>query len=409
MFVKYIIFLFLFLCSNFLFSKEKNFNFFGFNDFIKTIDYIKKYYVIDVDDINLFDGIVKGLLKSLDMHSNFFEKNEFEELKLLTFGEFVGLGVEISLIKGFPVIVGILPESPAIKNGLQVGDVLIGIDNKSLNGLSLKQIVSLIRGGKNTNIYISFIRFNCNRLCSVVLKREIIKLSSIKYDLIDSHYGYIRIFQFQLKTYDEFLSAINNIKVLSNNSIYGFIIDLRNNPGGLLDVSAKISNLFLNSELLYLNNLIVYTRGKNSFIQLKKKANGKDILNGLPIIILVNSGTASAAEILAGSLQDHRRAIVVGNTTFGKGSVQTIFPLKECGGALKLTTSYFYTPFGRSIQLQGIEPDIITTKLFIDIDSDNYLYNLKFMNIYKNLFIIDNCLYEGLCLLKSFQLFSFFN
>lgn len=406
MFIKYIIFLFLFLFSNFLISKEKNVFLNGFYDFIRTLDYIKKYYVSNVDDVHLFNGTIKGLLKSLDIHSGFFNKYEFEELKLLTLGEFIGLGIEISLVKGFPVIVGILENSPACKSGLKIGDVITCIDNNSLNGLTLKQIVFLIRGKKNTCINISFIRFNSNKLFNVVLYRDVVKLSSIKYDLLDNNYGYIKIFQFQIKTYNEFLFAINSIKKASNNNLYGFIIDLRNNPGGILDISVKISNLFLNSSSLFSNSLIVYTKGKNSSIQIKRNANGKDILDGIPLIILVNSGTASASEIIAGALQDHKRAVVVGNTTFGKGSVQTIFPLKNTGGALKLTTSYFFTPFGRSIQLHGVEPDIFVSKLFDENNFNYYFFDLNIKRRYKKSFIFDYYLYEGLCLLKGFHLFT---
>ncbi len=320
--------------------------------FTDVITRIKNDYVEEVSDDELFENAIRGMLNGLDPHSAYLNTEEFNELRIGTTGEFGGLGIEVGLEDGFVRVVSPIDDTPAERAGMQAGDLIIRLDDTPVKGLSLNDAVKLMRGKPGSVITLTVIREGEDQPISVDIERAVIKTTSVRSRMLDEKFGYVRISNFQTKTTADMLKAIKKLQADSE-GLSGLVLDLRNNPGGVLSGAVGVSDAFLN------DGMIVYTDGRESDSQLRYDATSGDAINGAPLVVLVNGGSASASEIVAGAMQDHERAIIMGTKTFGKGSVQTIQDLPG-GGAVKLTTSRYYTPQGRSIQALGIEPDIAT-------------------------------------------------
>ena len=320
--------------------------------FTDVITRIKNDYVEEVSDDELFENAIRGMLNGLDPHSAYLNTEEFNELRIGTTGEFGGLGIEVSMEDGFVRVVSPIDDTPAERAGMQAGDLIIRLDETPVKGLSLNDAVKLMRGKPGSIMSLTVIREGEDQPLSIDIERAVIKVTSVRSRMLDDDFGYLRISNFQTKTTADMLKAIRKLKS-DNDGLSGLVLDLRNNPGGVLSGAVGVSDAFLN------DGMIVYTDGRESDSQLRYDATSGDILDGAPLVVLVNGGSASASEIVAGAMQDHERAIIMGTKTFGKGSVQTIQDL-PAGGAVKLTTSRYYTPAGRSIQALGIEPDINT-------------------------------------------------
>ncbi len=325
--------------------------------FTSVVDQIRNYYVQPTTDKALFENAIRGMLSGLDPHSAYLDPEEFAELKSTTSGKFGGLGIEVTLEDGFIRVISPIDDTPATRAGILAGDLIIKLDDTPVKGLSLKKAVELMRGNPGTNIMLTILRKGQTGPLKLKVDREVIRAKSIKKEVLASHYGYIKIAQFQNRTAEDMIQALADLKKETNQNLKGLILDLRNNPGGILDSSVKVSNAFLDPSKLKYENMIVYTEGRLPGSKIREVATGSDLLNSAPIVVLINGGSASASEIVAGALQDQKRAVVVGTQSFGKGSVQTVLPLKDNYG-LKLTTALYYTPSGRSIQATGIVPDI---------------------------------------------------
>lgn len=326
--------------------------------FTSVVEQIRKYYVKPVDDKELFENAIRGILSGLDPHSSYLDPNEFSDLRASTSGKFGGLGIEVTMEDGFVRVISPIDDTPAQRAGLKAGDLIIRLDDTPVKGMTLKKAVEVMRGEKGSPILLTVLRKGATQPLKIKVMRDTIVVKSVRTKLLEKHYGYIRISQFQTHTGEDLVNAVNLLKKESGNSLKGIILDLRNNPGGILESSVKISDAFLDKNKIGHDGLIVYTEGRLPGSEIKEIAHAGDILNGAPIVVLVNGGSASASEIVAGALQDHKRALIVGTQTFGKGSVQTVLPLKDNHG-LKLTTALYFTPSGHSIQAQGIHPDII--------------------------------------------------
>ena len=313
---------------------------------------IKEDYVEEVNEQTLIESAIRGMLAGLDPHSSYVDGEEYRELQVGTSGEFGGLGIEVGLEDGFVKVIAPIDDTPAQRAGLQAGDMIIRIDDKPIKGLSLNDAVQLMRGKPGTAIRLSILRGSDDKPFEVSIERAVIQVASVKSRMLEPGFGYVRLTHFQAHTTDDMLKAIDELKRSHDGRLKGLVLDLRNNPGGVLNGAVSVSDAFLR------DGLIVYTEGRVKNSQMRFKAGPDDVLDGAPIVVLVNGGSASASEIVAGALQDHRRAIVMGVPTFGKGSVQTIVPIDE-HSALKLTTARYYTPSGRSIQAHGIAPDIL--------------------------------------------------
>lgn len=332
-------------------------------NFANVISNIKHHYVEPVDDKELFENAIRGMLAGLDPHSSFLDKSDFDELRTATSGKFGGLGIEVTMEDGFVKVITPIDDTPAAKAGLKAGDLIVRIDKTPVKGLSLKQAVDIMRGKPGTEIKLLVVREGLTSPLDMSVTRDIIKINSVKNELIDDHYGYIRISQFQESTADNVVKSITELKdKAKDKQLNGLVLDLRNNPGGILTGAIKVSDIFLDQLKLKDNSIIVSTKGRVKDIESTAYARTPDLSAGLPIVVLVNNGSASASEIVAGALQDHNRAIIMGTPTFGKGSVQTVLPLGEDQG-LKLTTALYYTPSGKSIQATGIIPDVIVEDL----------------------------------------------
>jgi carboxyl-terminal processing protease len=384
--------------------------------FSTVMEHIKNYYVNPISDGKLLDDAIRGMLAGLDPHSSYLDVEEFAELKAHTSGKFGGIGIELTVDDGAIKIVTALDDTPAFKAGLKANDMIIKIDETIMRGLSLKDCSNMIQGKPGSIVTLTIISPNSNEPKVVKITREIINVQSVKAKILEKNYLYVRIAQFQQNTTNELKQAIQNIK---GNDLKGLILDLRNNPGGILEESAQTVSLFLNSNGLKHNGLIVYTKGRANQ-QITEKAKDKDITKGIHIVILVNEGSASAAEIVAGAMQDHKRAVIMGEKTFGKGSVQTVIPLKDQRG-LKLTTALYYTPAGRLIQATGITPDITVSNVAINPSNETTI-SLKEAGLNKhltnttvpltpvpksentNLLYSDYQLHEALQLLKALQI-----
>jgi len=322
--------------------------------FVEVLDRIKAAYVEPVDDKTLLENAIKGMLSNLDPHSAYLEPEAFAELQESTTGEFGGLGIEVGVEDGFIKVISPIDDTPASKAGIEAGDLIVKIDGKPTKGLSMIEAVGMMRGKPGTEIKLTLVR-DGGKPFDVQLKRAVIKVTSVKTQLLEPGYGYLRVTQFQINTGEEVGKALARLKKSNDgNKLNGLVLDLRNNPGGVLQSAVEVSDHFLSK------GLIVYTKGRIANSELRFSADRADASEGVPLVVLINGGSASASEIVAGALQDHKRAVVMGTDSFGKGSVQTVLPLNN-DRALKLTTALYYTPNGRSIQAQGIEPDIEVT------------------------------------------------
>jgi carboxyl-terminal processing protease len=318
---------------------------------------IKQNYVQDISDKELFDNAIRGMLEGLDPHSTFLNEKDFKDLQIGTKGEFGGLGIEVTMENGFVKVITPIDDTPAYKAGIKAGDLIIEIDSKSVKGLSLNEAVDLMRGKIGNPILLTIAREGESGPIDIKIVRAKIKVKSVKYELIDNNYGYIRISSFQNKTGKNLYDAISNLNKKSKGNIKGFVIDMRNNPGGVLGAAVDVSDAFIKGK-----KKLVFTKGKKAKAVYEYFSNDTDLTEGKPIVVLINGGSASASEIVAGALQDHKRAIIMGTQSFGKGSVQTILPITS-KTAVKITTARYYTPDGRSIQAKGIIPDIIVEDL----------------------------------------------
>lgn len=330
--------------------------------FTTVIDNIKNYYVKPIDDSALFENAMRGMLSGLDPHSSYLDKEDFEELKAATTGKFGGLGIEVIPEDGLIRVISPIDDTPAQRAGIQAGDIIIRLNDTPVKGLSLREAIEKMRGERGTTITLTIIRHGETKPLRIPVTRDTINVRSVRSEMLDDSYGYVRVSQFQSNTGDDVVQAVSNLKKANGGKLKGLVLDLRNNPGGVLDSSVQVSDAFLDRDKLKYDGVIVYTKGRMSGSQIKEKAHSGDVLSGAPIVVLVNGGSASASEIVAGALQDHRRAVVIGEQTFGKGSVQTVIPLKDNRG-LKLTTALYFTPAGRSIQADGIKPDITVQPL----------------------------------------------
>lgn len=317
--------------------------------FAEAFDRISSAFVEEIDDRVLLESAIKGMLLDLDPHSAYLDRETFAHLEESTTGNYGGLGLEVDMDDGFIKIISPMDDTPADKAGIEAGDLIIQLDEQPVKGMSLAEAIELMRGEPGSSIKLTIAREGELRPLEMTLTREIIEVSSVRHRILEPGFGYLRIAQFQTNTGADVISALQEMQ--QDDSLSGLVIDLRNNPGGVLQAAVDVSNAFIDE------GLIVYTEGRLPSSDLKFNATGGDQLNGTAIVVLVNSGSASASEIVAGALQDHGRAVIMGTTTFGKGSVQTILPLNE-EKAIKLTTARYYTPSGRSIQAEGITPDI---------------------------------------------------
>jgi len=330
--------------------------------FSNAINLIKKYYVTPTDDKVLFDNAIRGMLSGLDPHSSYLDEKDFKELQESTNGEFGGLGIEVTMEHGALKVITPMVDTPAFKSGLKPGDYIIKLDNKAVQGLELKEAVNLMRGKPGSKINLTVIRMGTNKPLNFNLTREIIEIKSVKAELIEDKYGYIRLTQFQATTDKDMVKEIAQLKQKANGHLKGLILDLRNNPGGLLDSAIQISGTFLGKGTDSNPEVIVYTKGRLPGSEFTAISQSDDILQHAPMVVLINNGSASASEIVAGALKDNQRAIIVGTKSFGKGSVQTVLPL-DADRAVKLTTALYYTPNGTSIQAEGITPDIVVEEI----------------------------------------------
>ena len=312
---------------------------------------VKNDYVEEVPDKKLLENAIRGMLSGLDPHSAYLDPDQFKELQVGTSGEFGGLGIELGMEDGFVKVIAPIDDTPAQRAGIKAGDLIIRLDDTPVKGLSLNDAVKIMRGKPGTDIVLTIVREGEEKPLKITITRAVIKVKSVKHRMLDDGFGYVRISQFQSKTAENMVRAIARLKKENKGSLRGLVLDLRNNPGGVLNGAVAVSDAFLTK------GLIVYTEGRVNDSKLRFNATPDEVLEGAPLVVLVNQGSASASEIVAGALQDHKRAIIVGSRTFGKGSVQTILPLSN-GAAVKLTTARYYTPSGRSIQAEGIEPDI---------------------------------------------------
>jgi carboxyl-terminal processing protease len=339
--------------------------------FSNAIGEIKKYYVKPVDDKELFDNAIRGMLSGLDPHSSYLDEEEFKELQTSTSGEFGGLGIEVTMEDGVVKVITPLVDTPAFKAGIKSGDYIIKLGKESVQGLSLKDAVNLMRGKSGSTIELTILRKGTSKPLVFDLIREVIQIKSVQSKMLNDGYGYIRLTQFQALTAKDMLQAINQLKQQSTNGkLKGLVLDLRNNPGGLLDSAIQVSDAFLGTDKTGKQEMIVYTEGRQpgSKFTALAKSNPIDSIDSAPMVVLINNGSASASEIVAGALKDNKRAIILGTKSFGKGSVQTVLPLDGKTG-IKLTTALYYTPSGTSIQAKGIIPDIVVEELDVPKDA----------------------------------------
>ncbi len=332
--------------------------------FAEVMDRIKAAYVEPVDDKTLLENAIKGMLSNLDPHSAYLEPEAYAELQESTSGEFGGLGVEVGIEDGFIKIISPIDDTPASQAGIQPGDLIIKIDGQPTKGLSMTEAVDKMRGKAGSKILLTLVREG-GQPFDVELIRAVIKVKSVKSQLLEDHYGYLRISQFQVNSGEEVGKALAALKKQNDGKkLRGIVLDLRNNPGGVLQAAVEVTDHFLKK------GLIVYTKGRIANSELRFSADPADASEGVPLVVLINGGSASASEIVAGALQDHKRGVLMGTDSFGKGSVQTVLPLNN-DRALKITTALYFTPNGRSIQAQGIVPDIEVSRAKVTREQDD--------------------------------------
>ncbi|HEX8594659.1 MAG TPA: S41 family peptidase [Pseudomonas sp.] len=334
--------------------------------FAEVMDRIKAAYVEPVDDKTLLENAIKGMLSNLDPHSAYLGPEDFQELQESTSGEFGGLGIEVGVEEGFVKVVSPIDDTPASKAGIEAGDLIVKINGAPTQGQTMQEAVDKMRGKIGEKITLTLVRDGGTPF-DVTLARATIQVKSVKAQMLENGYGYIRITQFQVKTGEEVGKALAKLRKDNGKKMSGLVLDLRNNPGGVLQSAVEVADHFLTK------GLIVYTKGRIANSELRFSADPADASEGVPLVVLINGGSASASEIVAGALQDQKRGILMGTDSFGKGSVQTVLPLNN-DRALKITTALYYTPNGRSIQAQGINPDIVVrrAKVTNEVDGENY-------------------------------------
>ncbi|MCP5124302.1 MAG: S41 family peptidase [Gammaproteobacteria bacterium] len=330
--------------------------------FTSVLDAVKQDYVESIEDKDLLENAIRGMLSNLDPHSSYLDAEAFQDLQIGTSGEFGGLGIEVGQENGFIKVIAPIDDTPAQRAGIQAGDLIIRLDDASVKGITLSDAINRMRGKPNTSIVLTIIREGVKKPLKIKLVREVIQVRSVKSRLLEPGFGYLRITQFQARTEANLQDALQDLQKQNQAALKGLILDLRNNPGGVLNGAVDVADDFLE------DGVIVQTRGRDKDSEQTFNATAGDLLKKAPMVVLVNGGSASASEIVAGALQDHQRALVLGERTFGKGSVQTILPLGN-GAAVKLTTARYYTPSGRSIQAEGIKPDIELKSLKVADDS----------------------------------------
>tara|TARA_B100000686_G_scaffold352700_1_gene455654 strand:- start:4058 stop:5395 length:1338 start_codon:yes stop_codon:yes gene_type:complete len=336
------------------------------NLFGNVFERVRSEYVEEVSDKDLVETALNGMLTALDPHSSYLTEEDFSSMQVQTRGEFGGLGIEVTMENGLVKVVSPIDDTPAYRAGIQANDVITEIDGEQVMGMSLSDAVSKMRGKVGTDINVTIIREGEAEPLEVTITRDIIQIQSVRHRVENDDIGYIRVTTFNQQTFPGLKRAITEIQQEAGNELIGYVLDLRNNPGGLLDQAIKVSDAFLEQ------GEIVSTRGRAEDDIRRDNATPGDLANGLPIIVLINGGSASASEIVAGALQDHQRAIVLGTKSFGKGSVQTVITLPG-HGAMRLTTARYYTPSGTSIQAKGIEPDILVERVAVvgQLDQSN--------------------------------------
>jgi len=384
--------------------------------FADVFNQIKQSYVEPVDDKTLLENAIRGMLSGLDPHSTYLDAKSFDELQVNTTGEFGGLGLEVGLEDGFVKVISPLDDTPAQKAGIEAGDLIIKIDGKPVKGMALNEAVDSMRGPRGSTIELTIVREGVHQPFDVKLKRDTIKVLSVKSRSLEPGFGYIRVAQFQANTGPEFRKAVEKLKK-ENKDLKGLVLDLRNNPGGILQSAVDVADAFIKE------GLIVYTEGRLPNSKSQFRATPDDIAEGVPIVVLINGGSASASEIVAGALQDQKRAVIMGTASFGKGSVQTVMPLSETS-AIKLTTARYFTPNGRSIQAHGIAPDVEIERAkfetlprgdnITEADLEGHLRNgdggkesdskARKQEQQDKLISSDNQLYEALTLLKGLNI-----
>jgi len=367
-------------------------------------------YVEDIDDSKLLEYAIQGMLSGLDPHSVYLTQDAFQNLQSSTSGEFTGLGLEVGMEDGYVKIISPIDGSPASAAGLESGDIILKLGTIPVKGMSLSEAIEIMRGPKGSEIELTIGRAGESQPFEVTLVRAVITVASVRERWLEPGYGYVRVAQFQNATGRDVSKSIE--KLLVKEKLKGLVLDLRNNPGGILRASVDVAGLFMDG------GNVVYTEGRLDNSDIKYDADPKDATDGAPIVVLINSGSASASEIVAGALQDHGRAVVMGSPSFGKGSVQTILPLSD-SRAVKLTTALYFTPNGRSIQAEGIEPDILVERAKVtayenipsvkEADLSRHLNNAngktrKVKKLNSELLATDNQLYEALTLLKGLNI-----
>lgn len=332
--------------------------------FTRVYDHVRNGFVEDINDAQLLEYAIKGMIAELDPHSAYLDQEAFAELQATTSGEFSGVGLEVSLVDGFIKVVAPLDSTPSARAGILPGDAIVRIDDHPVKGMDLTKATNLLRGPKGTRVKLTVMREGVDQPLDFDLVRDTIKLESVRSRPLEEDYFYIRIAQFQVNTGKDVDKKIQD-QLKKNPHTKGIILDLRNNPGGVLQASVEVVDSFLDG------GMVVYTRGRLENSNFSYNANTGDITQGMPLVVLINDGSASASEIVAGALQDHKRAVIMGTRSFGKGSVQSVIPLNN-DRAIKLTTALYFTPNGRSIQAQGIEPDVVVERVKVtDIQQGN--------------------------------------
>lgn len=338
--------------------------------FAEVFERIGKDYVESVDDKALLENAIDGMLSNLDPHSAYLKPDSFKDMEESTKGEFGGVGMEVGMEDGFVKVVAPIDDTPAHRAGIKAGDLVVRIDDTPVKGMTLQQAVDKLRGKPGSEVQLTIMRKSEDKPLVVKLTRAVIKVNSVKQRLLGADYGYVRISQFQVRTGGQFAEAIDKLAKENGKPLKGLVLDLRNNPGGVLNAAVEVSDALLEQ------GLIVYTEGRVKDSDLRFSAGKGDLLKGAPVVVLINEGSASASEIVAGALQDNGRAVVAGRTSFGKGSVQSIIPLQN-GAAIKLTTARYYTPKGRSIQAHGIEPDVRIEQVKVELVDKNGVDRVK--------------------------------
>lgn len=317
---------------------------------------VKRHYVEPVNNDKLFENAIRGVLAKLDPHSSYLDAEELKELTTATIGQFGGVGIEIAPEKGAIRVISPVDGTPAYKAGIKAGDLIVKIDGQPVKDMTMRDAVNKMRGKKGSKVVLTIVRSKTEKPIQFDIIRDIIKIQTVKSKMLEKGYGYVRVSLFQEPSASDMIKAIKKLQEEAGGKLKGLVLDLRNNPGGLLDSAIEISDQFLDAQYLK-NKKIVYTKGRTPQINSEALASKHDMLSGTPMVVLINEGSASGSEIVAGALQDHKRAIILGTRSFGKGSVQTVIPVDE-DSAIKLTTGLYYTPAGRSIQAEGIKPDV---------------------------------------------------